>query len=79
MKTAISIPDPIFREGEKLAARRRMSRSELYVRALEEYLGRHRDEAVTAALNEVYKREPSALDPALAALQALSLSADSWK
>jgi metal-responsive CopG/Arc/MetJ family transcriptional regulator len=79
MKTAISIPDLIFREGEKLAARRRVSRSELYVTALEEYLDRHRDDAVTAALNEVYGRTSSALDPGLAALQALSLPADSWK
>ncbi len=79
MKTAISIPDPIFREGEKLAARRRVSRSELYVTALKEYLDRHREDAVTAALNEVYERSSSALDPGLAALQALSLPADSWK
>lgn len=79
MKTAISIPDPIFREGEKMAARRRVSRSELYVTALKEYLHRHRDDSVTAALNEVYGRTPSALDPGLAALQALSLPSDSWK
>ncbi len=79
MKTAISIPDLVFREGEKLAARRRVSRSELYVTALEEYLDRHRDDEVTAALNEVYGRTPSALDPGLAALQARSLPTDSWK
>jgi metal-responsive CopG/Arc/MetJ family transcriptional regulator len=79
MKTAISIPDLVFREGEKLAARRRVSRSELYVTALEEYLDRHRDDAVTAALNEVYGRTSSSLDSGLAALQALSLPADSWK
>lgn len=79
MKTAISIPDLVFREGEKLAARRRVSRSELYVTALKEYLDRHRDDAVTAALNEVYGQTSSSLDPGLAALQALSLPADSWK
>ena len=79
MKTAISIPDFVFREGEKLAARRCISRSELYVTALEEFLDRHRDDAVTAALNEVYERESSALDAGLAALQALSLPTDSWK
>lgn len=79
MKTAISIPDPIFREGEKLAARRRVSRSELYVTALEEYLDRQRDDTVTAVLNEVYGHTSSALDPGLVALQALSLPVDSWK
>ena len=79
MKTAISIPDPVFRQGEELAARRRVSRSELCVTALEDYLDRHRDDAVTATLNEVYGRTSSSLDPGLAALQALSLSTDSWK
>jgi len=79
VKTAISIPDPIFREGEKLAARRRVSRSELYVTALEEYLDRQRDDTVTAVLNEVYGHTSSALDPGLVALQALSLPVDSWK
>ena len=79
MKTAISIPDPVFREGEKLAARRRVSRSELYVTALEEYLDRHRDEVVTATLNDVYGRMSSTLDPGLATLQSLTLPADSWK
>jgi len=79
MKTAISIPDPIFREGEKLAARQRVSRSALYVAALEEYMDRHREDAVTAALDELYGRTPSTLDPGLAVLQALSIPADSWK
>jgi len=55
-----------------------MSRSEPYVTALEEYLDRHRDSDVTAALNEVYGRTSSALDPGLAACQALSIPADSW-
>jgi hypothetical protein len=36
------------------------------------------DDAVTAALNEVYGQTLSSLDPGLAALQALSLAADSW-
>ena len=79
MKTAISIPESVFREGERFAARRRLSRSELYVTALEEYLARHRDDAVTAALDEVYARASSELDPLYVALQTLSLPADSWK
>ena len=41
MKTAISIPDPVFRSAERLAARLGLSRSELYCRALKDLLARH--------------------------------------
>jgi hypothetical protein len=79
MKTAISLPDPIFKAGERHASRFRLSRSELYASALKEYLARHSDEAVTETLNRVYSAEPSKLDPALRALQLRTLAAESWK
>jgi len=79
MKTAISLPDPIFKAGERHASRFRLSRSELYASALKEYLARHSDEAVTESLNRVYSAEPSRLDPALRALQLRALAAESWK
>jgi len=41
MRTAVSIPDCIFKKAERLARRMGMSRSELYARALHEYLARH--------------------------------------
>ena len=34
MKTAISIPDDVFRQAERLAKNRKISRSELYTTAL---------------------------------------------
>ena len=54
MKTAISIPDPVFEEAEALANRLGMSRSELYAKAVKSYLGEHRREGITEALNRVY-------------------------
>ena len=63
MKTAISIPDHVFCEAEKLAQRLEMSRSELYATAVSEYLREHRCEEVTVKLNEVYQKESSTLDP----------------
>lgn len=61
MKTAISVPDQIFDEGENLAKRLKVSRSELYARALAEFVSRHAPEAVTEALNLVCERtEPDA-------------------
>ncbi len=79
MKTAVSVPDAVYRAGERHAARRGMSRSRLYAEALEEYLARHSDEAVTERLNRVYSTEASRLDPRLASLQARSIGKESWR
>jgi metal-responsive CopG/Arc/MetJ family transcriptional regulator len=53
MKTAISIPDDLFNDAERLVARFKTSRSELYSRAIAEFLARHDEDAATQALNEV--------------------------
>jgi predicted transcriptional regulator len=53
MKTAVSIPDDVFEEGERLAVRLQTSRSQLYARALAEFVARHDDDHVTAAMDEV--------------------------
>ena len=47
MKVAISLPDPVFASAEKLARRLRVSRSQLYAQALEEYLAKRQDAHVT--------------------------------
>jgi hypothetical protein len=76
MKTAISIPDRVFRSAEQLAVRMGISRSELYSKALAALLDRHRDEIVTSRLNEIYGPggESSSLDPRLASLQHRALA-----
>ena len=53
MKTAISVPDEIFEEADRLAERMEKSRSELYTDAVREYLARYDSESVTERLNEV--------------------------
>lgn len=53
MKTNLSIPDDVFEEAELLAAELRISRSQLYSRALREYVARHAPDRVTAAMNRV--------------------------
>lgn len=53
MKTAISLPDDVFREAERLARRLKKSRSELYREAVAEYVARHEPEAVTEAMNRL--------------------------
>ena len=54
MKTAISVPDDVFREVEKVAKERHSSRSEVIVAALREYLERRKSGALLKALNEAY-------------------------
>lgn len=53
MKTAISLPDDLFRAAERHAKRAQKSRSQLYAEAIDEYLARHAPEEVTEAMNRV--------------------------
>jgi metal-responsive CopG/Arc/MetJ family transcriptional regulator len=53
MKTAVSIPDNVFEEAERLANELRTSRSKLYSRALQEYVARHAPDRLTEAMNRV--------------------------
>ncbi len=53
MKTAISLPDDVFQRAERLARNLGVSRSQLFARAMAEYLARHTPEAITEALDEV--------------------------
>lgn len=51
MKTAVSIPNEVFGEAERLARRTKRSRSEVYSRALAEYVARHTPDRVTEAMD----------------------------
>ena len=53
MKTAISIPDEIFKRAERLARRLGMSRSQLYAHAVDDYVKKRRPESITEAMNRV--------------------------
>ena len=72
------MPDDLFRLAEAAARRLRVSRSELYAKAIAEYLERQRDSAITERLNEVYERCPAKLDPGLHRAQLKSLEKDAW-
>jgi len=78
MKTAISLPDPLFQAAEQFAHEQGWSRSELYARALQAYLQAHRYHGITDALNRIYAEEPSTLAPSVVAAQARSLPPDEW-
>ncbi len=53
MKTAVSVPDEVFAEAERLARRMKRSRSDVYSQALAEYVARHTPDRVTEVLDRV--------------------------
>ena len=67
IKTAISIPDKVFAEAERLSRRLKKSRSQVYTEAVTEYIARHDPEAVTEAMNRVCEAVDTYPDPAIAA------------
>jgi predicted transcriptional regulator len=78
MKTAVSVPDPIFERAEKLARRMRKSRSQLYSDALREYTARHDPATVTAALDALYDGEDSKPDRFLRESARRTLRSTDW-
>jgi hypothetical protein len=78
MKTAVSVPDDLFRLAETAARRLRVSRSQLYATALAEFLDRQRTNGVTERLNEVYSRTKARVDAPLHRAQLRSIGKDSW-
>jgi metal-responsive CopG/Arc/MetJ family transcriptional regulator len=78
MKTAVSLPDRVFREAEAHARRTKKSRSQLYSEALSEYLARHAPDPVTDAMNRVVDRLGDAADPFLTAAARRALERIEW-
>ena len=69
MKVAVSIPDDVFAEADALAKRLKRSRSEIYSRALGEFIGTHAPDRVTERMNDVVRDvgiEPDAVSVAAA-------------
>ena len=82
VKTAVSLPDSLFRKADKAAAELGVARSQLFAMALEEFLRNRQQADVTECLNEVYgdlRDAPAsrALDAGLKSLRELTRN-DSW-
>ena len=79
MKTAISIPDPIFKTADRLARRLGISRSELYVRAISSYVEKHKNENVAELLNDVYGDiSEQSLETSFKKAQMKSVGQEEW-
>ncbi len=78
MKTAISIPDPIFAAAEKMAKELAISRSELYAKAVADFVAAHSADSITAQINAVMETESNELDPVLKKMQQKALRHSPW-
>jgi predicted transcriptional regulator len=78
MKTAISIPDKVFRDAERLAERLQKSRSQIYTEAVAEYLARHDPDAITEQINAVCDEVDTRPDPFVAAAARRILERTEW-
>jgi len=78
MKTAVSLPDALFREVERQVRRTRKSRSQLYAEALAEYLARHAPDEVTEAMNRVVDQLREPADPFVSAATRRILERSEW-
>ena len=78
MKAAVSIPDDVFTKADKLAKRLHTSRSDLYSRALAEFIARHSPDEVTDTLNRIAERVDTSIDPAFKAASRRSLRKVEW-
>ena len=79
MKTAISIPDLIFKEAENFAHKQGISRSELYTKAINEYLQGREEKNITESLNNIYENNPAAIDKQIYSMQYSTLRDDDEK
>jgi hypothetical protein len=78
MKTAVSLPDALFRDADRHAKRTRKSRSQLYAEAIAEYLSRHAPDDVTEAINRVVDQLPRERDPFVLAAARSVLARIEW-
>ncbi|MDP9112796.1 MAG: ribbon-helix-helix protein, CopG family [Acidobacteriota bacterium] len=78
MKTAISIPDDVFKVAERLARRTQKSRSQLFSDAVREYVARHASDDITDAMNRVCAEVDPQPDKFAAAASGRILQSSEW-
>jgi antitoxin MazE6 len=78
MRIAVSIPDDVFENAERLARRAGRSRSEVFSAALREYIARHAPDEVTDAMNRVCEQVSDPSDAFVAAAGRRVLEHVEW-
>lgn len=78
MKTAVSIPDDLFRRADELAGRLGKSRSEVYREALADYVARRDPRAVTRTLDAIADELTAEDDTFVAEAARQTLERSEW-
>lgn len=78
MKTAISVPDPIFDSAERLAKKMKKSRSQVYSEAMAEYVARHEPDTLTEQINAVCDEVDTRPDPFVTEAARRTLAGSDW-
>ena len=65
VKTAVSLREDLFEQVEALASEMKISRSRLFVLALEEFLQRHQNQQLLEQINVAYDKAPDPSEQAL--------------
>ena len=65
IKTAISIDKNLFDQAEKIARTMKVSRSKLFVIALQDFIEHQKNKELLAQINAAYADEPDATEQAL--------------
>ena len=78
MKTAISVKDHLFERVDRFAKKKKITRSQVFADAAEEYLETRESNDIKANLNEIYSKEDSSVDPVMLRMSLLSLPREEW-
>ncbi len=80
MKTAISIPDNVFIEAEITARQLGLARSQLYVRAIKEFIEHYNKDKITEKLNIIYSNAAAEHELIDAGIESIREAAknDTW-
>ena len=65
IKTAISLQKPLFEQAEELARSMKVSRSRLFVLALEDYIHRQQNQELLVKINAAYAGEADTAEQTL--------------
>jgi metal-responsive CopG/Arc/MetJ family transcriptional regulator len=65
IKTAISLHKKLFEQAEELAQKKKVSRSRIFVLAMEEYLRRQENRDLLGRINQVYADDPDSAEKTL--------------
>lgn len=81
METAVSLPEQLFIRAEEYAKKHGLSRNELYVKAVSEYIrkkDKQEEKDIVQTINKMCDNLDTSLDPQMRAASKRTLSSSEW-